>query len=235
MQVPSLLPPHPQPSWITLVTLQFNDTPKLQDGQDEGVPIEAGRCVFLQISQPLCLQGCYGASPFNRSASAGGNGEGDSSSSPFLPLLVSCSAGASPHRNRPCCGPLGPDSPTAEWQRCCCGCAGRQLHASPSPGGHSKASSGSTSAQLVAAEGLQGMIPRAPAEPVGSVGPKQLVQGSFRTRPALSPRPRLYEVAIERIPPQWAPPSFGWRPPVAAGPEALQLTVAARESGSLSS
>ncbi|OBS74714.1 hypothetical protein A6R68_14751 [Neotoma lepida] len=55
------------------------------------------------------------------------------------------------------------DSPRAEWQTCCWGCAGAQVHASPSPGGRSNASSRSTSAQLSAARGLQGMTLQSPS------------------------------------------------------------------------
>ena len=53
-----------------------------------------------------------------------------------------------------------PDSPSAEWQTCCWGCAGAQLHASPSPGGRSSASNRSSSAQLGAGRGLRGMSPQ---------------------------------------------------------------------------
>lgn len=65
------------------------------------------------------------------------------------------------------------DSPSAEWQTCCWGCAGAQLHASLIPGGRSSASSRSNSAQLGAVRGLRGMTPQIPAEPVGSVGPNR--------------------------------------------------------------
>ena len=53
-----------------------------------------------------------------------------------------------------------PDSPSAEWQTCCWGCAGAQLHASPSPGGRSNASNRSSSAQLGTGRGLWGMSPQ---------------------------------------------------------------------------
>lgn len=55
------------------------------------------------------------------------------------------------------------DSPRAEWQTCCWGCAGAQVHASPSPGGRSNASSRSTSAQLSASRELQGMTLQSPS------------------------------------------------------------------------
>lgn len=67
-----------------------------------------------------------------------------------------------PHRHPLVWSSKAMDSPRAEWQTCCWGCAGAQLHASPSPGGHSNASSRSTSAQLSAARGLQGMTLQSP-------------------------------------------------------------------------
>lgn len=36
-----------------------------------------------------------------------------------------------------------------------------------------------------------------------------------------APHPRLFEVDLGAVPPGWAPPSFGSRPPTAAGPTAL--------------
>lgn len=67
------------------------------------------------------------------------------------------------HTTTPCCGPVRPpDSPSAEWQTCCWGCAGAQLHASPIAGGRSSASSRSNSAQLGAVRGLRGMTLQSP-------------------------------------------------------------------------
>lgn len=120
--------------------------------------------IYLQVSQALCLQGCYGAdlarpiSPNRRQLV-----QDLSSSFSLQTIPVYSSAPYQSHTTTPCCGPPGhPDSPSAEWQKCCWGCAGAQLHASPSPGGRRSASSRSNSAQLGTVRGLRGMTRQSP-------------------------------------------------------------------------
>lgn len=145
----------------------------------------------------------------------------DWSSSPFLQTPgLPLGPASTPHSHPlPWTSRATPDSPSAEWQTCCWGCAGAQLHASPSPGGRSSASNRSSSAQLGAVRVLRGMSRQRPDSASGDCRTKQLLQGFSRTRRA--PRPWFYEVDLGPVPPRWAPPSFGCRPPAAAGPAAL--------------
>ena len=116
-----------------------------------------------QVSGSLRLQGCYGAGPAQPTGRSRRQVGRDLSSTPSP---RDSRAAARPHLDpthpHPQLGPsrAPPDSPSAEWQTCCWGCAGAQLHASPSPGGRSSASNRSSSAQLGAGRGLRGMSPQ---------------------------------------------------------------------------